>query len=110
MEELSFKETFKFLNRHKKVLIITFLASAIVASGISLLLPNYYKAQVTLLPSDTNSISKGVLSQMDNVDPFNFGMASDCEYILDIITSGRVIGAACQKFNLAEHYGIKAEG
>jgi uncharacterized protein involved in exopolysaccharide biosynthesis len=110
MEELSFKATFKFLWCHKKVLIITFFASAIVAAGISLLLPNYYKSQVTLLPSDTNSISKGVLSQMDNVDPFNFGMASDCEYILDIITSGRVIGATCQKFNLAEHYGIKAEG
>ena len=110
MEELSFKETFKFLNRHKKVLIITFFVSAIVASGISLLLPNYYKSEVTMLPSDTNSISKGILSQMDNVDPFNFGMASDCEYILDIITSGRVIGATCQKFNLAEHYGIQAEG
>lgn len=110
MEELSFKETFRFLNRHKKALIITFLASAIVAAGISLLLPNYYKSEVTLLPSDTNSISKGVLSQMDNVDPFNFGTASDCEYILDIITSGRIIGAACNKFNLAEHYGIKAQG
>ncbi len=110
MEELSFKETFRFLNRHKKALIITFFASAIVASGISLLLPNYYKSEVTLLPSDTNSISKGVLSQMDNVDPFNFGTASDCEYILDIITSGRIIGAACNKFNLAEHYGITAQG
>lgn len=110
MEELNFKEIFNFLNRHKKVLIITFFASAIVAAGISLLLPNYYKSQVTLLPSDTNSISKGVLSQMDNVDPFNFGMASDCEYILDIITSGRIIGAACNKFNLAEHYGIQADG
>lgn len=110
MEELSFKETFRFLNRHKKALIITFLASAIVAAGISLLLPNYYKSEVTLLPSDTNSISKGVLSQMDNVDPFNFGTASDCEYILDIITSGRIIGAACNKFNLAEHYGITAQG
>lgn len=110
MEELSFKETFRFLNRHKKALIITFLASAIVAAGISLLLPNYYKSEVTLLPSDTNSISKGVLSQMDNVDPFNFGTASDCEYILDIITSGRIIGVACNKFNLAEHYGITAQG
>ena len=110
MEELNFKEIFSFLNRNKKALIITFIVSALVAAGISLLLPNYYKSEVTMLPSDTNSISKGVLSQMDNVDPFNFGMAADCEYILDIITSGRVMGAACREFNLAEHYGIKADG
>ena len=63
MEELSFKATFKFLNRHKKVLIITFLASAIVASGISLLLPNYYKSQVTLLPSDTVKILCNTLQE-----------------------------------------------
>jgi uncharacterized protein involved in exopolysaccharide biosynthesis len=56
------------------------------------------------------SISKGILSNYDNVDPLNYGSASDCEYILDIISSGRVVGAACSKFNLAEHYGIKAEG
>lgn len=99
-----------YLLHHKKILIATFVISALVSAGLSLLLPNYYKAQVMLLPSDTNSISKGILSQMDNVDPMNYGGAKDCEYILDIITSGRVVGAACVKFDLAKHYGIEAEG
>ena len=104
------KATFKFIERNFKVLAVTFVVSAVVTAGITLLLPNYYKAQVVLLPSDTNSISKGVLSNMDNVDPMNFGSSSDCEYVLDIINSGRIVGAACTKFNLAEHYGIKASG
>ena len=104
------KSTFKFIKRNFKVLAVTFVVSAVVTAGITLLLPNYYKAQVVLLPSDTNSISKGVLSNMDNVDPMNFGSSSDCEYVLDIINSGRIVGAACTKFNLAEHYGIKASG
>lgn len=104
------KATFKFIKRNFKVLAVTFVVSAVVTAGITLLLPNYYKAQVVLLPSDTNSISKGVLSNMDNVDPMNFGSSSDCEYVLDIINSGRIVGAACTKFNLAEHYGIKASG
>ena len=110
MEEFNLKATFKFIKRNFKVLAVTFVASAVVTAGITLLLPNYYKAQVVLLPSDTNSISKGVLSNMDNVDPMNFGSSSDCEYVLDIINSGRIVGAACTKFNLAEHYGIKASG
>lgn len=110
MEEFNLKATFKFIKRNFKVLTVTFVASAVVTAGITLLLPNYYKAQVVLLPSDTNSISKGVLSNMDNVDPMNFGSSSDCEYVLDIINSGRIVGAACTKFNLAEHYGIKASG
>ena len=110
MEEFNLKATFKFIKRNFKVLAVTFVVSAVVTAGITLLLPNYYKAQVVLLPSDTNSISKGVLSNMDNVDPMNFGSSSDCEYVLDIINSGRIVGAACTKFNLAEHYGIKASG
>ena len=110
MEEFNLKATFKFIERNFKVLAVTFVVSAVVTAGITLLLPNYYKAQVVLLPSDTNSISKGVLSNMDNVDPMNFGSSSDCEYVLDIINSGRIVGAACTKFNLAEHYGIKASG
>ena len=67
MEEFNLKATFKFIKRNFKVLAVTFVASAVVTAGITLLLPNYYKAQVVLLPSDTNSISKGVLSNMDNV-------------------------------------------
>ncbi len=110
MEELNLKETFNFIKSHFKVLALTFVVSAIVVAGISLLMPNYYKAQVLLIPSDTNSISKGFLSNMDNVDPMNFGGAKDCEYVLDILGSSRVIGAACSEFKLAEHYGIKASG
>ncbi|MBO5963914.1 MAG: hypothetical protein J6P97_05475 [Bacteroidales bacterium] len=110
MNEINWEQTIGFIKRNFKILVITFVVSAVVVAGISLLMPNYYKAQVLLLPSDTNSVSKGFLSNFDNVDPLNYGMASDCEYVLDIINSGRVIGAACSKFNLAEHYGIKAEG
>ncbi len=110
MEELNLKATFDFIKRNLKTLIVVFVGSGVVVAGITLLLPNYYKAQVLIIPSDTNSISKGIMSNMDNMDPMNYGMAKDCEYILDILGSGRIVGAACSEFNLAEHYGIKGTG
>ena len=45
MEEFNLKATFKFIKRNFKVLAVTFVVSAVVTAGITLLLPNYYKAQ-----------------------------------------------------------------
>ena len=91
MNEINLGQTFKFIKRNFKVLAVVFIVSAVVVAVINLMMPNYYKAQVLLIPSDTNSISKGILINYDNVDPLNYGSASDCEYILYIISSGRVV-------------------
>lgn len=108
--KLSTKNTINFFKRNKKTLLITFIVSAVVSRGLSLLLPNYYKAQVLLLPSAVNSISKAILNDGDKLDPYLFGKEKDSEYILEMLGSGEILGKTVGKFNLKEHYGIKEDG
>ena len=108
--KLNTKNSLAFLKKNKKVLAITFVVSAIAATGISLLLPNYYKSQVLLLPSAVNSVSKSILNEGDKLDPYIFGTEKESEYILELLGSGEIIGKTVQAFNLKEHYGIKYKG
>ncbi|MDO5759521.1 MAG: hypothetical protein Q4Q06_00680, partial [Bacteroidota bacterium] len=97
--KLSTKNSLNFFKKNKKVLAITFVASAIVSACISLLLPNYYKSQVLLLPSAVNSISKAILNEGDKLDPYLFGTEKESEYILEMLGSWEIIGKTSEKFN-----------
>jgi uncharacterized protein involved in exopolysaccharide biosynthesis len=110
MNEFNLRGTIRFLLKYWKVLAIVFFAAALVTGGISLCFKNYFKAQVTLLAADTNSISKGALSQMDVADPLNFGTEKEAEHVLELLTSGKIMGDVIKKFNLKDHYNIKGEG
>lgn len=107
--DFTLKSSISFILKHKIILIIVFIVSAIAIGLISLLLPNYYKSQVTLLAAETNAVSKAVLSQMDNYDALSFGKEKDAEYLMEILSSSTIISKTISKFNLAEHYGIEAE-
>ncbi|MBO6118409.1 MAG: hypothetical protein J6P44_07705 [Bacteroidales bacterium] len=107
MNTFNFKGTFDFLKRHTKLLCIVFVASGIVAAGISLLMPNYYKSEVLLLPSEFNSLSKAVLNEGDSRDLFLFGTEKESEYILEMLSSWQIIEKTAGHFNLREHYKLK---
>lgn len=108
--EFNLKSTISFVLRNKIILIITFFVSAIAIGAMSLMLPNYFKAQVALMPADSNAVSKAVLSQMENFDALAYGKEKDAEYVLELLNSGTLLWKTCEKFNLAEHYGIKDIG
>ena len=107
--EFNLQTTISFILKHKLILILTFFISAIAIGLLSLLLPNYYKSQVTLMPADSNAVSKAVLSQMDNYDVLSYGKEKDAEYILELLGSSTIISNTVSKFKLDEHYGIKEE-
>ena len=107
MNTFNFKGTFDFLKRHTNLLCIVFVASGIVAAGISLLMPNYYKSEVLLLPSEFNSLSKAVLNEGDSRDLFLFGTEKESEYILEMLSSWQIIEKTAGHFNLREHYKLK---
>ncbi len=107
MNTFNFQGTFAFLKRHAKLLCIVFFGSGIVAALLSLLLPNYYKSEVLLLPSEVNSVSKAVLNEGDKRDIFMFGTEKESEHILEMLSSWQIIEKAVIKFNLKEHYGLK---
>ncbi|MDR1848389.1 MAG: hypothetical protein LBR17_09800 [Bacteroidales bacterium] len=110
MNEFNLSTTIRFLRKYWKVLLIVFFASAVVTGAISLFFKNYYKAQVTLLPADTNSVTKSMMSQMDVADPLDFGTEKECEHVLELLQSGKLLSDVIAKFNLAKHYGIDATG
>ncbi len=105
--DFTLQSSVSFILKHKIILIATFFISAIVIGLVSLLLPNYYKSQVTLMPAETNAISKAVLSQMDNYDALGFGKEKDAEHLMEILSSATIISKTIDKFNLAEHYGLE---
>ncbi|HHT03404.1 MAG TPA: hypothetical protein GX005_03660 [Bacteroidales bacterium] len=107
--EFNLQSTISFISKHKLILISTFFLSAIAIGLLSLLLPNYYKSQVALMPADSNAVSKAVLSQMDNYDVLSYGKEKDAEYLLELLGSGTIISKTVSKFKLDEHYGIKEE-
>jgi uncharacterized protein involved in exopolysaccharide biosynthesis len=106
MDKLNLKGTLKFLSKYKKILIGTFILSAIIAAVISLFLPNYYKSQVLLLPSETNAVSQGILSVTDRSDPLVYGTEKESEYMMEMLTSYQIMEEVINKFDLATHYGI----
>lgn len=107
--DFTLKSSIIFIIKHKITLIIVFFISAIIIGLLSLMLPNYYKSQVTLMPAETNAVSKAVLSQMDNYDALSFGKEKDAEYLMEILSSSTIISNTISKFNLAEHYGIESD-
>lgn len=108
--EFNLKGTINFIIKYKLILIITFFVTTITIGLLSTFLPNYYKAQVALMPADSNAVSKAVLSQMDNFDALAYGKENDAEYVLELLNSSTLIWKTAEKFNLAEHYGIKDIG
>lgn len=107
MDTLNLKGSVGFLRKYKKHLGLTFVISGVVAAGLSLLLPNYYKSEVLLLPSDTNSISKSIVSEGDRFDPYVFGTEQESEYIAELLSSWQIVEKTAIKFNLKQHYGLK---
>jgi len=107
--EFNMQSTLSFILKHKLILIITFFVSAIVIGLLSLMLPNYYKSQVTLMPADSNAVSKAVLSQMDNYDVLSYGKERDAEYLLELLNSGTIISKTVSHFKLDQHYGLASE-
>lgn len=107
--EFTIQSIISFVLKHKKILIITFFASTIVIGLLSLLLPNYYKSQVTIMPAETNAVSKAVLSQMDNYDALGYGKEKNAEHLLELLNSSTILSKTIIKFNLAQHYGIEVD-
>ncbi|MBP3253148.1 MAG: hypothetical protein J6M30_01395 [Bacteroidales bacterium] len=106
MNTFNFNTTIEFFKRHGKLLCIVFVVSGVVAALLSLLMPNYYKSEVLLLPSEVNSISKSLLNEGDRLDPYMFGTEKESEYILEMLSSWQIVEKTAEKFNLKQHYGM----
>jgi len=94
----------------RRILVVNFFIFAFLGAGISLLLPKWYKANSTIIPS--NKYSQGIdLAAMLN--PFaGTGLdlssaGSDMITFLGILKSRTIGEAAVKKFNLIDYWGSR---
>jgi uncharacterized protein involved in exopolysaccharide biosynthesis len=58
-DEIDLLEYWGMIKKRKKVILYVMLAAAIISAGISLLMPNVYKAQVLMAPVNSDLTSSG---------------------------------------------------
>lgn len=96
-------------------LISITVVAAILAAVFSApyFIPPKYKSTVTVFPTTTSSVSKGVLPQQFSSrgqDILEFGEEDQAEQLLQLLNSDEIRTQVIQKFNLLEHYNIDPNG
>ncbi len=101
-----------FLFRWRKPLIIIGIVSTILSLVLSspLFITPLFKSSVILYPASSNAISKALLNVNATAeqDILQFGEDAQTEQMLQILNSNAIRDKVIQKFNLADHYGIKS--
>ena len=96
----------------KPVFIILAIAAlfAIVFSTPFFITP-LYKSTAIIYPTSSNSISKVLISTtyQSEKDIMNFGEDEQTEQMLQVLNSNRVRDKVIERFNLMNHYDIKAD-
>ena len=75
-KQIDYKEIWQALLKHKRLFIKVIAATFIIACALTLSLPNYYTAGVTLAPEMSGRTSGGALSSLASSFGFSIGGAS----------------------------------
>ncbi len=112
-QEFDASQLFVFLYRHRKILSVVSLIAIILAVVFSSpwFIPPKYESSVIMYPASSNSISKTLLTerQSSEQDVLEYGEEAATEQMLQLLSSSRIRNRVVKKFNLMEHYGIKAD-
>lgn len=101
--------TLRFFRRWWKLLTIVFVVAAALSFVASLLITPRYKSAAIIFPSNSNRLSKAIMSYHYSMDFMDYGSERDCEYAMQIMNSKRMQQAVCDHFDLGTHYGIPAD-
>jgi tyrosine-protein kinase Etk/Wzc len=95
------------LLKWRKPLISLCLAVGIIAAGLSMLMPTYYKAStIFLVASPDQSKPELLFNRGMSLRTEYFGNANDIDRILTIAESGELLQHLVDSFNLYTHYKI----
>ena len=107
-DENLFKLIKIILKNWKFIAIITGLG--IVGSiGISLMLPNYFKATTSFYAASSDLSNPDVIFGQSNFPIQYYGNSSDIDRILTLAESGELVGHLIDSFDLHDHYNISPE-
>ena len=104
-------EIFLYLWKKRIPIIIVTVSGAIISIIISLLMPDYYKADTVLFPTTFISPATGILHININqeTDPLIVGDEDDVERMIELLKSDYIAEKIIQKYNLINHYGISPD-
>jgi uncharacterized protein involved in exopolysaccharide biosynthesis len=110
--EWNSERLFLFLTYWKKPLALVMLASllaSVIFSSKYFIQPKY-KSVMIMYPVSTSSVSKALLSDSygPKQDILEFGQEEQAEQMLQILNSNAIRDRIIKKYNLLEHYEIKA--
>jgi tyrosine-protein kinase Etk/Wzc len=101
--ETSLISLLQLIYRWRKQLLQITLAGAIVSAGVSLLLPNYYRAYTKAVAVGNNSATPNAVFGGGGAP---FGSADDVDRLQNLAQSGELIDFLNEKFQLYKHYQI----
>ena len=95
-----------FISRNLKTLLGVGLLAAVVASGVSLMMDEYYQSTVVMFATSQHSIGEQFFEETKKNDLLAYGETEDAERLLQILNSHRIRNRIIEKFDLFTHYNI----
>ena len=98
------------LVKWRKLIMWPVIAVALLSSGVALILPEQWKAETVLLPSEEDpgrfEMSMLLTPNLPGGLGGLLGQATPGERLLTVLQSRRVLGAIVDRFGLVEDYGV----
>lgn len=107
--DVNILDYFEILYRARKYIIGNFIIICLLAAGISLILPNYYKSKAVILPPSEGGDGFGFSEAMSML-PVNIRLGSQgspSDVYIGIMKSQTVANGIINRFNLLEEYGAE---
>lgn len=97
----------KYIQKHKKPLLLITIASFFVFTALSLLITPQYKSSAIIFPSATTSISNSLFgTNLAKKEILNFGKEEEVEQMLQVLQSDEIKSRIIKKYDLMNHYNI----
>lgn len=95
-----------FIYRNLKTLVAVGFLAAVAASGVSLMLDEYYESTVVMFATSQNSLGEQFFEETKKNDLLAYGETEDAERLLQILNSHRIRNRIIEKYDLYTHYEI----
>ena len=95
-----------FIYRNLKTLIAVGFLAAVAASGVSLMLDEYYESTVVMFATSQHSLGEQFFEETKKNDLLAYGETEDAERLLQILNSHRIRNRIIEKYDLYTHYNI----
>jgi uncharacterized protein involved in exopolysaccharide biosynthesis len=98
----------------RRFLLVNALAVAVLAAGVSLLMPNVYRAAATILPptSEERGISSQVLEALGGIGPIGFATSmmrsSTSDLLATVLRSRRLADRVIEAQDLVNYYEVES--